>query len=500
MKNSIMKMFLMSMVFVAAWACTNLDEHPVGLLSPNSFFKTEADAQTAVNGCYDGFCSEPLYGQKMTLTIQLLGDQCDICNPGTDPSRVALNNFTADAGNTTLAAIWPEIWVVVGACNSAIDGIPSCAMDQDKKNQLISEAKMVRAWCYFNLVQLWGPVPYIDKFVTDPNAIKSVSRTPVDTIYSKIIADCLEGIKYLPNTYSGGVRSRPSKGSAETMLASVYLTRHDYTDAALYAQDVIDNASDYGYDLLPDFKDLWSDDNDNNVEQVWTVDFKHQNEWYNEIGEMTSPRNTDMQGWSVYCAAPGVYESFDDQDYRKKVSFLTAAPVNGVLTPDSLWTPAFNANRPFIAKWCNYPGTAGGLMNSASVFDLYRFAEVYLIAAEAINESSGGPTDVALADINKVRARARNYGGTPTNFPADLLPGMSQADFRTAVRNERWLELAFEWKRWYDIKRWDIGVDVFTGPNSFEPHANFTKDFYLLPIPQTELDMNPNLKPQNPGY
>jgi len=87
-----------------------------------------------------------------------------------------------------------------------------------------------------------------------------------------------------------------------------------------------------------------------------------------------------------------------------------------------------------------------------------------------------------------------------TDFPADVATGISKDDFRKLILDERRLELSFEFKRWWDIKRRQMGDEVFKGPNSLEPHANFNSNQYLFPIPQSELDKNPNLLPQNTGY
>ncbi|WP_278021210.1 RagB/SusD family nutrient uptake outer membrane protein [Flavobacterium ginsengisoli] len=128
-----------------------------------------------------------------------------------------------------------------------------------------------------------------------------------------------------------------------------------------------------------------------------------------------------------------------------------------------------------------------------------RFAEVLLTAAEALNEINPGTTE-ADGYVNRVRARARNKAGKLVSFPANVTPGLSQTDFRKMVIDERRLELAFEYIRWYDIKRLKIGPEVF-GPNGLEPHANFDPNRdYLWPLPGTELAINPNLKPNNPGY
>src|SRR5690606_5774145 len=101
-----------------------------------------------------------------------------------------------------------------------------------------------------------------------------------------------------------------------------------------------------------------------------------------------------------------------------------------------------------------------------------RYAEVLLMAAEALNEANGGPTTEAYKYINEVRARARKTPQGSQSYPANLKEGMSKQEFRDAVREERRVELAFEWKRWYDLKRWKIIPEAFKGSESYEPHQN----------------------------
>lgn len=504
MKHIITKLILMSTLLLSMGACTDLDEEPVGILAPESFFKTQADAEAAVMGSYSWIASEYLYGRRLLITLQLLGDMCDIGDIGTASQRVQINNFVTDGNNGMITDMWPIFYQVIGAANAAIDGIPAIAMNEDYKNQLIAEAKMVRALCYYHMVQLWGDIPYVGEFVSDPASVKDISKTPKQEIYDRIIADCEEGVKYLPNKYENDIRSRPTKGSALTMLASVYLTIKDYAKAAQYAEEIINNAPVYGYALMEDYQDLWKGDLGNHKEQIWAVDFKGsiQGSTYPQnvdfMAPITGVRDADMKGWSVVVPSPGVYASFDNRDYRKKVSFLTETPVNGVMTPYTAW----RWPRIHLAKWCLYPGsnaTQDGTLSDHN-YTIFRYAEVLLIAAEAINESTGNPTAKAYEYVNAVRTRARNYGGTSSDFPANLQSGMSQAEFRSAVREERRVELAFEWKRWYDLVRWGTAKEAFTGVNSYEPHANFQDYHTLLPLPQDELDRNPNLLPQNPGY
>jgi hypothetical protein len=202
--------------------------------------------------------------------------------------------------------------------------------------------------------------------------------------------------------------------------------------------------------------------------------------------------------------AQAVFDTWDDDDYRKQVSFDATALTN----PGDLITfnefsslDGRNANRPHIRKYTSMAGslpqanTSG--RDSESNYQLMRMAEVYLIAAEAGIET--GRQVEADNFINIVRERARNGDGSgpPSAVPANI-SGATVND----VLEERRLELAFEHSRWYDIVRRRLGDQVF-GPNGLEadlPMRNFdaSRD-YLLPIPPLEINNNPNLQ-QNPGY
>lgn len=204
-----------------------------------------------------------------------------------------------------------------------------------------------------------------------------------------------------------------------------------------------------------------------------------------------------MNGWSVLVASPGVYDFFPDEDYRKEVSFLTETLVDGVMTPYTEWT----WSRIHYNKWNINAGSNANSDGAQSDHNyvIFRYAEVLLMAAEALNEQNNGPTPAAYYYINQVRERARNQGGSMSQFPVDLASGMSYEEFQQAVRDERTYELAAEWKRWYDIKRWGLLMEVYSGPDALE-EQNPAPYNLLLPVPQSEIGRNPNLLPQNEGY
>lgn len=486
-------------------SCADLEEKPVGLLAPEGFFKTPKDVETAIFGAYGWIASERLYGRQFVTAIMLRSDMVDIGDRGTPAERQQVNDFNMDDDNGMVRSFWPYWYQVISAANAAISGAESLSQPEAVINPLIAEARFIRAFSYYHLVRNFGDIPYIDFFITDPSTVIGISKTPADEVYAAIQADLEFAKQWLPDQQPSDVRSRPTKGTAAAYLASFHLTRHNYQEAYDEAKWVIDNKGTFNYALEPDFQNLFNAElQDDLNETIFSVDFlglQNGGGGANDdiMPPMTGIRGSDELGWSVAVPSMAVYNTWDDRDYRKEVSFTDEAPVNGVIVP---YTEFQNTKRPHIAKYRRYPGNAGAEGRySDNNYATMRYAEVLLTAAEALAEINGGPTAEAEGYVNEVRARARNWGGVVTDFPADVPSGLSKDAFIDLVIDERRLELAFEYKRWYDIKRRNLGVEVFTGPNSLEPHPNFdpSRD-YLMPLPRIELNLNPNLLPQNPGY
>ena len=514
MKKYINKSIVFGLI-LSMFSCTDLSEDPVGLLAPEAFFKSAGDVETAVMGAYADIASEGFYGRKLVLSLQLRSDMCDIGDRNTPSRRQQVNDFNMDSNNGMVAAFWPKAYRIIGTANAAIAGADLVAGDGNevdpKVTQYKAEATFIRAFVYYHLVRLFGDIPYIDFALSDPEAVKEIGKTDEATVYQNIIADLQFAKANLPDTPPAGARSRATAGTAASYLASVYLTIGDNQNAYNEAKFVIDNKDRFGYDLMEDYAQLYNGfDNEGLAEHIFMVDFAADyngtsNQGTDWMAPITGIRSvylpTVNSGWSVSVPAFKVFETWDSRDYRKDVSFVDSAYADPGLTEwvgYDRFAPNHGSPRPHQAKyWANPGNNRGDGGRSDNNYSAMRYAEVLLIAAEsAIN--LGGKDAEAIGYINLVRARARNWAGTQTNFPADLTGG---EDLTAAVREERRLELAFEYKRWYDIKRWGIGDEVFKGPNSLEPHDNFdaSRDYYF-PLPQDELDRNENLKPQNPGY
>ncbi len=489
------------------FSCTDLDETIVSDVSPDGYFKDIETVEAAVVGAYGLITAESYWGRKYTLTVMLSSDMVDIGERTTPARRQNINDFDVDAENGMVSAIWPRSYKIIGATNYAIEGAESLKntdVDQTELTKLIAEAKLVRAFIYFNLVRMFGDVPYIDYAITDPASVSDVPETSVETIYENIIADLEFAAENLSMTPPDNSRSRPSKGTAYTILADVYLTLGDYSKAYENAKWVIDHESELEYELETNYQDLFdATKQDETKEQIFCFDFLGSSGGSNGAdnddltGALTGVRGGDIQGWSVAVPSMAVFNSWDNRDYRKNVAFADSTLIDGVMEP---YTKFQTVQRPHIGKYFEHPGNSNSeARGSDHNYAAYRYAEVLLTAAEALNEVSG-PTSEALGYVDRVRERARNWNGKVTNFPENVNSGISKDDFRELVLEERRLELSFEFKRWYDIQRRDLGTELFLGVNSYEPHSTFDSDRdYLLPIPQDEIDRNPNLT-QNSGY
>ena len=497
--------YLFILVGLSIFGCSDLEEEPVGLLAPEGFFKSPKDIQTAVNAVYGHMTHEDFWGRKMSLTLMLRGDMVDIGDPTTATRRIEHNEFNVPTDNGMISGYWNRVYQIIAAANQAIAGAEQVSAADDIKNPVVAQAYFVRAFAYFHLVRQFGDIPYIDAPITDAAAAASISKTAAADVYANIIADLQFAKTWLPNTQAS--RTIPAKSAAHSYLALVHLTMGNYQKAYDEAKGVIDNESVYQLGLEADYQDLFDATKiDGSNEPIFALDFngfRSGDSGQDYQAALTGIRADEQYGigggWSVAVPSLAVFNTWDDQDYRKSVSLDVSGVFKGNVEPYTVFKNFHSraVNRPHIAKYTRHTGITANNNGRASQHNhaMMRYAEVLLIAAEALNEVSPGSAE-AHSYVNRVRNRARNGGA----FPADV-SGLSQSDFRTLVLEDRKWELAFEFKRWYDIVRRKMGSEVFsaTGLEGAKPNFDPNQD-YLLPLPADELARNPNLLPNNPGY
>jgi hypothetical protein len=408
-----------------------------------------------------------------------------------NPNVRAVSAASYEANNDRVLLAWRQIYTAINRANVAIDNIPNVGGSDVLKQRLINEAKFIRGLLYFQAVQLWGPVPLVlhEAESLDSNALKA-KREDTETVYQQIISD-LTAAEALPASYSGSDLGRATGGAAKALLSKVYLVRKEWSKAQQKAEEVINGG--YGYALFENFGDVFRPATKNGKEHIFSVQF--------EVGQSgTGTGNTlpgvafngftNVEPADIISNVALFYDIYDDNDTRKKVSYVK-----------ELLNPATGTNfvflKPRFAKYIDYNLVSSGKTNALAAmnFPVIRYGEVLLILAEAINEQSG-PTPQAYDAINQIRRRAYNQ---PLSSPSpyDLPAGLSQTDFREALQKERLLEFVQEGQRWFDLVRWGILVESL---KKVPEKAGATQRNYLFPIPQTQHDLNPTGLWQNPGY
>jgi hypothetical protein len=359
-------------------------------------------------------------------------------------------------------------------------------MDETAKAQILGQAKFLRALGYFYLVRLYGDVTLV---TTPEEQLAAQGRAPKEQVYAQIIKDATEAEATLPVSWPSAQKGLATKGAAEALLAELYLWRssaeqkNEWQQAATYAKKVIDLGA---FDLQPNYLDAFLPGSQNRKEEIFAIQSSAVTGAPRiDIAAWTYPRKMDPNGaggWGTYQPLTWFINSYPSGDYRKDVSIFTTGKT--LAGKDVTFLPHIYKFRP----------TTKALQDVN--FPVYRYADVLLMYAEALNEL-GQPAQ-AVTYVNMVRARARKGTGSETRAePADL-PVMSQAQTRDAIFQERQWELAFECKRWFDMVR--RGWTYFRTALLNDPTATDVQQSRMLwPIPQAQIDVNPKLT-QNPGY
>lgn len=488
---AIIYLTLLLLVAVSFSSCKKfLEENPRSSVTVANYYQTEGDAISAVNAIYAYLNSistgstAGVYHSTFWVTAGLASDEMQN-NQLAAPQYDQLSTFTYTPQNSALEEIWEMHYKTITIANIAISRIPAISMNTALRARLVGEAKFLRGLMYFNLVRMYGKIPLI----TEENAPLTPDDASPDAVYAQIITDLTDAAAVLPQSYAAGNgRGRATQGAANAILAKVYLTQKNWEKAAATAKKVIDS---HQYELWEDFADVFKLANRAGKEAVFSVGFGDADGaiifW--EAGQflvrLLPPQLSDegvvnAQGWQI--PTQHLYDAFEPEDRRRKVTFITE--ING---PNGTTTI-----RPYIQKYWDRVAEPTG-NETSNDFPVIRYADVLLIYAEANNEL--GNQDLAHQYINMVRKRARFNGTTYVNAVPDYV-GLSKEQMREAILKERRLEFVAEGQRWFDLVR--TGTLETKVPLA-KPGVTPSAKHYLFPIPQREIDLNPNLE-QNNGY
>lgn len=463
-----------------------LTEHPKDFLSPTNFYSSEGDATAALIASYSGLRTYLLYGQNLYFIGDMPSEQTNY-GTGSNVDRININNFVFEPTNSISSGVWDSSYDNINRTNAVIGRVPQINMNSEKRAIIVAEARFLRALNYFNLVRIFGGVPLRLEETTSLASL-DIARSPVGEVYNTIIADLKEAENVLPNQWTASDIGRATKGAASTLLAYVYLTNHDWKNAAAKAQEVINNKSSYGYDLFSNYADLWKIGNKNKLEHIFMVQYQSGPDGMGSAYThffMSRQANAILlqgSGYAIHLVEEPFWKSFDTKDTRRDASILSS-----FIDPKTQKVISYPTGLTELSIFKYYDPAPFARSNTSNNYPILRYADVLLIKAEALNEING-PTTEAYEAINIIRRRANLQ---------DLAPGKSQQEFRDAVLQERSWEFCFESKRYFDLTRTEKLVPIMTAAGKNPQPKNL-----LFPIPQREIDINKKIEQadQNPGY
>ena len=481
--------------------CTKeyLNIQPTDTVTVGNFYKTQTDALQATTAAYSQLQQNGMFNYSLWAIGDVMSDNSFLGGGGAADGIEfqQLDSYNIPTTNPLTTSHWQRAYLGIGQANQVLLRVPDITMDATLKARCLGEAEFLRALYYFYLVRAFGDVPLVLTPATSAAEAASVTRTPAAQVYTQIVKDLTDAITKLPSSYSNEEIGKATKWAAQGLLAKVYLTQGDLPNAATQARAVIAGS---GKSLWTNFADNYKVETENGQESLFEVQFKNGLTSYTTDG----PGSCMNEFWGArfygnpYVVASGGYgfnipeqnlvAGYAAGDTRRAATLFAPGDKypDGQVQPSSATALPGNPLCYSIRK--QYVGTVNvNNWDSPLNFPVLRLAEVYLILAEAV-----GNTPEGLEAINKVRRRAF---GQPINTPSATVDYTAATpNFKTAVIQERRLELAFEDDRWYDLKR--TGTLVAT----MRAQGKSIQDFNnLLPIPQAEINVNPNLT-QNPGY
>lgn len=496
MKRNVINIFLSFIALVAMTAsCTKfLTEEPKTFDSPETYYNTVEEMQSAVNGCYDGLPCIFNTGIGLALNSHVFFEGLTGLCWREQSGSLQYMGFTLpvrvneDGVNSNL---WQYYYKAIENCNSTIYGIENSSADvaDDVKNGLLAEVYFLRSYYYWRLVSMFGPIPYkTSKTIGTAN-----SALPLDS-EETVIEGCIKDLQHAEmladkvawNPGNGHV----GKGAIKSLLAKVYMQKAGApcNDSSYYAmayekaKEVVNSSA---YNLFPSYEDLRNEANENTGEFIFSIQREAQHAG-NPVVSNCYPLATPIIAASVnngggFVPNQSFVDSYEDGP-RKDAFFYTEYPS----FEDANVITKFP---PHVFKFFDQDALADGKMGMD--YSLIRYADVLLLMAEAKAQADGGSTsDAAAVDAYyAVRSRAVPGEAKPSSITFDL------------VFEERVKELAFENITWFDMTRTrkaydprqDKVVDLIGHVADGHPNYPFSEADMLLPYPQREKKYNPNL-------
>lgn len=463
-----------------------LDVKATGTTSATKFWQTQQDATDALNGMYANL-HEWTNIAFAPIAVESMGS--DDVDKGSSPTDAAFMNdfhfFTANSGEGQLSDFWGGQYKTINLANQILDNVPGINMDASLKNRYLAEAKFIRAYAYFRLVRAFGDVPlrlHVPKTAGEYN----IPRTPKAQVWAAVETDLTDAAAVLPQSYSSADIGHVTKGAALALHAKAAMYQAKWSDVLNYTNQVMG----LGYSLFPNYEQMFRTNNKNNSESIFEIQCmlipNNPTASNSQYSQVQGVRGSTGGGWGFNVPSDALVAAYELGDPRMDATII----FRGETTPEGDVIPATGDNprynqKSYVPFSLYVSGFNEGCQQDKIVL---RYADVLLMNAEANNEL--GNASAALASLEMVRARARAGN-------AAILPPVVTTDktaLQLAIWNERHVELAMEFDRYFDVIRQGRAAQIF-GSRGWKAGKN-----EVWPIPQNEIDLSAGVLTQNPGY
>ncbi len=497
MKKYINKLtaLILALSTVVFTACEKgLEPQIFDMLSPTTFYRDANDAKAALTNLYRGMMEggwQSGYGAANGSWVVQSSQTTDelVCSWGDGGNWVRLNMLNFDEGFGLLTNHYNDLLPRVTNATIMLEKIGAITMDETLKKRYLAETKALRAHFTNILYGFYGPVSIvIDPAVAQNPAALPEARPTAEWMFKQIESDYLAAMADLPVSYGAADYGRFTKGAAMMGLLKLYMKEKKWPEASAMGNQIIALETQGQYTLLTEYADIFKIENEANKEIILAVPCRNDawpntNMWLAHAlpSNYADPSGKDLTAWGGYKMPWKTYDKFDQADKRLKV-LLAEYPTTGGGTIDAR---AAGLEGAIPVKYGPDPAASGE--SHGTDFVVWRYADVLLLTAEAINEISG-PTNETYSLVNRVRQRAGL-----ANLPA----GLSQDQFRDKIMDERLFELWCEGgNRRDDLIRW--GKYVQRAIDDGSVFANTNKILY--PLPRKAINESNGKITQNPGY
>lgn len=486
-----------------------LDKNSTNNVPVVNYYKTVDELSRATTGAYAILQSTNLAAREWFFLQDLRSD--DVASGGgqLETPRNQLLIGTHGSTNAVMTGVYNTLFRLVHRCNAIINNAPDATGDAALKTRLVAEVRFLRAWAYYQLAAFWGGVPLYTSIEITFDESEPLPRSTATQIWNFVYSELEAILNDLPTAYTSNDLGRATRGAALVVQAKAYMFNNDYTNA----KPRLEAIRALGYELTDNYFDNFMEETEYNEESIFELSYTSSGNYNWDADANASTVNESWirsqeysaVGWRNLIPSKSLLDEYEDNDPRLKDNFYfigdtygdPGAPLTLTDTKVQGNTTLFKGVEQKIS-WRKYSVMykldPGGFWDKIGInYRMYRYADVILMLAECENEI--GTPAAAIDYLNEIRNRP---SVSMPEYPTAGYPVNSKAEITRAIIHERRVELAGEEQRNFDILRWRRENKFTTDPISYF-QAN---KFELLPLPQDELNNNPNITQanQNPGY